>query len=190
MADELVELLERQVRLAPDVAELETGVVVARVLVVDQLELAPDVDEVLGEEVVVAGNGSLVADGHGRLDRAHLRLELEVALGQAEAALLNDLQIARLDPEHVEVVAKAPGAVELPAGGGDLVQPVSAAEVLGALRLPDDELEDEHVLLREVSRHGGADAGVGGRHGVQVLVLAVDREQAGVLGGDADDVGP
>ena len=76
------------------------------------------------------------------------------------------------------------------AGGGNLVQLVAAAKVLGALRLPDDELEDEHVLLREVGRHGSPDAGVRGRHGVQVLVLAVDREQAGVLGGNADDVGP
>ena len=97
MADELVELLEREVRLAPDVAELEAGVVVARVLVVDQPELAADVDEVLGQEVVVARDRALVADGHGRLDRAHLRLELEVAVGEPEAPLLDDPQVARLD---------------------------------------------------------------------------------------------
>ena len=56
----LVELLGRQIRLAPDIAELEAGVVVARVLVVDQLELAPDVDEVLSQQVVVARNRPLV----------------------------------------------------------------------------------------------------------------------------------
>ena len=44
--------------------------------------------------------------------------------------------------------------------------------------------------LGEVGGHGGPDAGVGGRHRVQVLVLPVDREQAGVLRGDTDDVGP
>ena len=166
MADELVELLERQVRFAPDVAELEAGVVVARVLVVDQLELASDVDEVLGQEVVVARDRSLVANGHCRLDRAHLRLELHVALGQPEAALLDELEVARLDLEHVEVVAEAPRAVEAPAGGGDLVQLVAAAESLGALRLPDDELEDEHILLGEIRGHGRPDAGVRGGHGV------------------------
>ena len=68
------------------------------------------------------------------------------------------------------------------AGGGDLVELVAAA-VLGALRLPDDELEHEDVLLGKVCRHGGFDAGVRG-HGVQILVLPVDREQAGVLGGN------
>ena len=61
---------------------------------------------------------------------------------------------------------------------------------LRALRLPDDELEHEHVLLGEVRRHRSPDAGVRGSHGVQVLVLAVDRQQAGVLGGDPDDVEP
>ena len=76
--------------------------------------------------------------------------------------------------------------MESPAGGGDLVQLVAAAKSIGALCLPDDELEHEHVQLGEVRRHGGPDAGVGGRHGVQVLVLPVDREQAGVLGGDTD----
>ena len=76
------------------------------------------------------GTVALVADGHGRLDRAHLRLELEVALGQPEAALLDELQVARLDLEHVEVVAEAAGAVEPPAGGGDLVELVAAAQVL------------------------------------------------------------
>ena len=104
--------------------------------------------------------------------------------------MLDDLQIARLDPEHVEVVAEAPGAVEPAAGGGDLVQLVAAAKILGALRLPGDEPEDEHVLLGKVGSDRGADAGVRGCDRVQVLVLAVDREQARVLGGDPDDVGP
>src|SRR5262245_9355310 len=62
VANELVELLEREVRLAPDVAELEAGVVVARVLVVDEHERATDVDEVFGQEVVVAGDRSFVTD--------------------------------------------------------------------------------------------------------------------------------
>src|ERR1700680_1556164 len=42
--------------LAPDVPELETGVVVARVLVVDQPDPVAVVDEVAGQQVVVAGN--------------------------------------------------------------------------------------------------------------------------------------
>ena len=80
-------------------------------------------------------------------------------------------------------------AVQPPARGGDPVELVAALEVLGALRLPLDELEHEHELLGEVGDHGRPDAGVGGRDRVQVLVLAVDREQAGVLGRHADHEG-
>jgi hypothetical protein len=86
VADELVELLEGEVRLAPDVAELEAGVVVAGVLVVDQAEPVADVDEVLGQEIVVAGHRALVSHGHGLLDPAHLGLIVEVAVREPETA--------------------------------------------------------------------------------------------------------
>ena len=91
--------------------------------------------------------------------------------------------------EHVEVVAEAPGAVEPPAGSGDLVQLVAAAKVLGALRLPSMNSSTSTLSSGRYADHPGPDAGVGGRDRVQVLVLPVDREQAGVLGGDPDDVG-
>ena len=119
VADQLLQLVERQVRLAPHVAELEAGVVVPRILVVDQPELAAGVDEVLGQEVVVARHRALVADAHRLLDLAHLGLELGVPLGQPEPAVLDQPQVTLLDPEHVEVVAEAAGAVQAPAGGGD-----------------------------------------------------------------------
>src|ERR1700730_3808259 len=44
--DELLELLAGEVAFAPDVAELEAGVVVARVLVVDQVNPLTAVDEI------------------------------------------------------------------------------------------------------------------------------------------------
>ena len=68
--DELLELLEREIRLAPDVAELEARLVVAGVLVVDQPELAADVDEVLREQVVVARD---VRSGRTRIARSIAR---------------------------------------------------------------------------------------------------------------------
>ena len=52
--DELVELVVVEVALAPDVAELEAGVVVAGVLVVDEPDLVAVVDEVRRQQVVVA----------------------------------------------------------------------------------------------------------------------------------------
>src|SRR3954468_18152989 len=44
--DQLVELVERQRRLAPEVAELEAGVVVAAVLIVDEPQPLAVVDDV------------------------------------------------------------------------------------------------------------------------------------------------
>src|SRR5215467_13655125 len=57
--------VQGQPALAPDVAQLETGVVVARVLVVDQPDPLPVVDEVRGEQVVVAGDGGGLAGREG-----------------------------------------------------------------------------------------------------------------------------
>src|SRR3712207_1226920 len=54
--DQRLQVLERQGGLAPDVAELEVGVVVAAVLVADQPELLAVVEEGSREQVVVARN--------------------------------------------------------------------------------------------------------------------------------------
>ena len=58
--DEFVELIDGQAALAPDVAQLEARVVVAGVLVVDQPHPVAVVDEVAGQQVVVARDGGLV----------------------------------------------------------------------------------------------------------------------------------
>ena len=81
-----LELVERQVRLAPDVAELESGVAVARVLVVDQPQAVAAVDEVGRQQVVVAGDGRHRARPEGGGDPLDLGLEVEVPVGQPEAA--------------------------------------------------------------------------------------------------------
>ena len=118
-----------------------------------------------------------------------MRLVLEIAVGQAEAALLDEAEVALLDQEHVEVVAEPPRSVQLPARGGDPVEPVAAAQVLRGLRLALDELEDEDSALGEVGDHLGADPCLGRRNRVVVLVLPVDCEEPRVLRGHADDVG-
>src|SRR6185437_3504570 len=123
-----LELGEREVRLAPDVPELEARLVVARVLVVDQPQLAADVDEVLGEQVVVARHRRLAQNTHRRRDRTHLGSELLVAVGKAEAALMDDREIATLDLEHVEVAKKRARAVQSSARRRDELEPVAAPE--------------------------------------------------------------
>src|SRR4051794_36797848 len=99
---QLVELLAGEVRLAPEVAELEAGIVVAGVLVVDQPQLLAVVDEVPGEQVVVARHRlgrprrERTADARGRFG------ELVVAVREPEAVLADDVEVAPLDREHVE----------------------------------------------------------------------------------------
>ena len=130
----------------------------------------------------------LRAHAHRLLERAHLRLELEVAVGEPEAALLHDADVAALDLEHVEVVQEPPPAVQAPAGLGDRGEPVAALQLLGAHHLAVEELEHERVVLGHRGDERRADAGLGGAARVVRLVLAVDREEARVLAGDADDV--
>ncbi len=108
--------------------------------------------------------------------------------GQPEPALPHDLDVAALNVEHVEVGAEAARPVQPAAGVGDERQPVAPAQILGAQHVAVDELEDERVVLRQRRDEPRPDAGLGRRDRVVHLVRAVDREQAGVLAGDADDV--
>src|SRR5215470_4912095 len=188
--DELLELLEREVRLAPDVAELERRLVVAGVLVVDEPHLATDVDEVLREEIVVARHRLFRLHAHRTVELADLRLESLVAVGEPEATLAHDGEIARLDLEHVEVVQEAPAGMEAAARARNGPEAVAAAKLPRVHHLALEEAEDESVVLRNSGDERSADAGLGGRDRVVHLVLPVDREQARVLARDPDDVAP
>ncbi len=114
--------------------------------------------------------------------------ELEVALGQPQAALLHDPDVALLHAEHVEVVAERPAGVQLAAClrhlGRRSPRRRSSALIVDAL----DEVEHERAELGQVGDDARADAGLGGRQRVLVLVVAVDREQPGVLGRHAHHV--
>ena len=78
--------------------------------------------------------------------------------------------------------------MQAPAGVGDPSDPVAALQLLRAHHLAVEEAEHERVMLGDGGDERRADAGLGGRERVVRLVLAVDREEARVLAGDADDV--
>src|SRR5579872_4985602 len=83
--DQRLQGLHGQPALAPDVAELEAGIVVARVLVVDQPDAVAVVDEVRGQQVVVAGDGGALLRGfQGGPYRLELRQQLVVAVRDPE----------------------------------------------------------------------------------------------------------
>ncbi len=126
---------------------------------------------------------------HRVLDRAHLRLEVGVAVGETEAALAHDVEVAALDLEHVEVVEERPAGVEAAARVRDRADAVAAPEQLARHHLALEEAQHERVVLRERRDERRADAGLRRGDRVVDLVLAVDREQPRVLARDADDEG-
>ena len=105
--------------------------------------------------------------------------------------LVDDAQVARLDLEHVEVVAEAARAMQAPAGAGHLLQQrASLAQRPRAEGLALEPLHHHRVVLGQVGDDGGADADLGRAHRVLVLVVAVDREQAAVVAPPPHDVAP
>src|SRR5580700_10109487 len=116
--DQLLELVEREVALAPDVAELEVGVVVPGVLVVDNEDRLAVVDEVGGQEVVVARAGRHGPGAHGLADAPDVPGVVEVAPREAKAAASDAPEVVGLAFEHVEAVDERLAAMEPPAGHG------------------------------------------------------------------------
>ena len=122
---------------------------------------------------------------HRRLERAHLWLELEVAIGQAEAAFLHDVEVAGAGSRTCRSRQEPRASVQAAARARDRRQPVAAAELLRAHHLAVEELEHECVVLGHPRDERCADARLRRAARVVRLVLAVDREQPGVLAGDA-----
>ena len=117
------------------------------------------------------------AHAHRLLELPHRRLEFGIAVGEAEAVLVDDADIAALDVEHVEVVQEPAAAVEAAAGRRDRLEPVAAPELVRVHHFAVEEREDERIVLRQDRDHRCADTGLGCGDRVVSLVLAVDREQ-------------
>ena len=110
--------------------------------------------------------------------------------GRRKPRSRHDLEIARLDREHVEVLQEAAAGVQAPARLRNRGEAVAAPQLLGVHHLALEEAEHERVVLWQRGDERRADAGLGRRDRVVQLVLAVDREEARVLARDADDVAP
>ena len=112
---QLLDLAVVVAELLGRVAELERRVVVAAVFPVHQPQARAVVEVVLGEQVVVAGDGRQ-ADGRRqrRLDARHLAEVLAIAGGDGDRPLVDERQVPLGDAEHVEVVPEARTGMELP----------------------------------------------------------------------------
>src|SRR5207249_4708034 len=89
------------------VAEVEAGVVVPAQLVVDDSQSYAVVDEVLAQQVVVAGRQRQRRDRNGSLDVGDLRQPVAVAVRNRDVVLVDDAQVVLDQPKHVEVVEEA-----------------------------------------------------------------------------------
>ncbi len=184
-AAQLGERVGAEAGLGDGVAELEGGLVHPRVLVVDDPQVAAVVEDVRGEEVVVAGHERLGCHGEGGLHGVEARLEVEVALRQPEAPLPHDLEVAAADGEHVEPPDERGSGVQ-PAQRGR--EPREVGADVGVLpRAPGQEPDDEDPATRQVPEDGRPDPGGRRGEGVRVLDVAVDPEQAALGRGDPHD---
>src|SRR5215467_13865935 len=113
--DQLGERVQGQPALTPDVAQLETGVVVAGILVVDQPDPLAVVDEVRGEQVVVAGDCGGLADRERRAGVGDVPHQVVVPGGDGKPVLPRRGPVALLDGEHVEIAEEPRAGVQQPA---------------------------------------------------------------------------
>ena len=167
--------------LGPGVAELEERVVVAGVLVVDQPELLAVVDEVAGQQVVVARHGGAGVHGEAALDALELRVVVAVVVGMREAAV---------DASSARYVCCRANMSKSPTNRGPACKRADrlrdARERARSRRSSLSKVRPSMKPITSTSEVGTevddrrADAGGLGRPRVGVLGLAVDAEQRGV----------
>src|SRR4029079_10438275 len=133
--------------LLAGVTELEGGVVVAAVFVVDQPQPLAVVQVVLGQQVVMARDGGQWMDAERRLYPRQPIEPVAIPVRDQDRALIDDAQVALGRAEHVEVVAEPRACMELAQRFSDPGRDARRAERLDRHRPGIDPGEDEHVPL-------------------------------------------
>ena len=87
---------------------------------------------------------------------------VEVVLRQAEPVLADDVEIAALHGEHVEVAAESRAGVQRAAGGSDPLQHPRVVERRVVQRARLDPPDDQGVLFGAVLDHARTDTELGG----------------------------
>ena len=175
--------------LAGDVAELEAGLVHARVLVVDEPDPVAVVDEVGGEQVVVARHQRLVARPHRVLERLDQRRELVVVRRQPEPVVDARCRGTGAGSPACRSRRRTPARR---AGPVRLRRPAGASAGRAGPRpssvRPGRNPTTSTLSSGSASTTGRADTGLGGAPGVEPLVDPVDGQQPGLVGRDPHDV--
>lgn len=174
-----------QMILLSEIAQFECRFVVTRVLIVDDPHPRPLVEQVRGQQVVVARHPHFGAAAQRGPQPRGQRRQLGIPLRQVPAPPAHDGEVAVLRREDVEVVRKC-------------LRRMQGANPLGhARQVPSHVLLGEgpggNVGHREDPSPGKVvDDGRGDAHGrctlrVAVFGVPVDREESGRLGRDAHD---
>ena len=189
--DQLLQLLEREVAFAPDVAELEVGVVVARVLVVDDRHRSAVVNEVGRQQIVVARSQFHWADCQGVADPPDSIGMIEVAPGEAKAPSLDPRQVLGLELEHVEAVHERLAVVEPSTGLRHPRHHAGPLQVLVAQRLPLEESDHQDAVIGKELDDRRAHPGCRSADAVLVFGAAIDGQLVGGCRGRVSEyVGP
>ena len=186
--DELGQVIVVELALGPRVAQLEVGVVVAGVVVVDQPEPLAVVDDVAGEQVVVARDGRQRPRRESALDAEEVRAVRDVVVRHREAAADAGAQVGRLTDEHVEVRREPRAAVQHPHHRREPRERTGRTEVFVDIAVAADVPDHERSEVRAVVDEWRAGARRLRGPGVVGLGVTVDAEQRAVAAGEPDDV--
>ena len=148
-----LDLLGREVALGRGVAELEAGVVVAGVLVVDQPDPVAVVDEVRGQQVVVARHGRPRRDGQRAAYVAPRRPRGRRTSAAARSrAPCTVAEVRRLAGEHVEVAGEPGPACSRRQASAARDSTPGSAKSASSSALPGQERDDQHRRGRAGTR--------------------------------------
>ena len=174
-------LLGGEAALGGGVAELEAGVVVAGVLVVDQpRRSSPSSMKLAASRSLLHGTVGRACGGERAAYRAPGVRVVVVGRRQPEAALPHGREVRRLPGEHVEVAGEPGAGVQPAAGVGRPGQHARVVEGRSSSVRARQEPDDQHPEVGPVLEDLGAHAGLGRGRGVDVLGVPVDAEQPGV----------
>ena len=165
-------------RLAAQVAELETGVRIPGVLEVHEPQLFGARHDVRRQQVVMTRNGAFGPHGHRAANLGDVPGVVEVGRWQSEPSRYDEVEIALLEREHVEVAGKSRARVQPSAGGRYSRERVAVVEVGTFEGTALDPFDDKCAHVGQVGKDSRRNAGRGRRHGVHMLGITVDRQQS------------
>lgn len=171
-----------------EVSEVKESVAHAGVLPVDDAGALAVINEVRGEEVIMAGAG-LEGAADFALNAGEVLESGGHGLGHGDAVGEGFCMVIADGLEGREGAWDGGSCVDFSDGEGDAAEDVRVADIVGAEDAAVEEARDDGSMGGEERDDVGAYAGLHGGEGGCVLAGAVDAEVLGARASDADDEG-